>query len=66
MYEAYLAHHAEREGFERVWDLDDVDAAFGAITPLKYQQTLQLQGGSFFQIAGLHRLLTPIPVSLKS
>ena len=44
MYEAFLAHHQEREDFS-AFDLDDVDAAFSAITPLKYQQTLQLQGG---------------------
>lgn len=42
MYDQYLAHH-EASDFD-TYDLDDVDAAFSQITPLKYQQTLSLTG----------------------
>ena len=50
MYDAWLAHHGASE-FE-TWDLDDVDAAFGAIAPLKFQQTAFLTGGR-------HQLIQP-------
>lgn len=42
MYDQYLTRHATSD-FE-VFNLDDVDEAFSRITPLKYQQTLTLEG----------------------
>lgn len=42
MYDQYLSRHAAAD-FD-TWDLDDVDAAFGAASPVKFQQRVALTG----------------------
>lgn len=42
MYDAFLARQATSDF--HAFSLDDVDAAFGRATPLRYHQTLHLHG----------------------
>ncbi len=42
MYDQYVTRHAVSDF--AAFNLDDVDEAFARITPLKYQQTLTLEG----------------------
>ncbi len=44
MYDQYLSRHAAAD-FD-TWDLDDVDAAFGAASPVKFQQRVALTGAA--------------------
>ena len=42
LYDQFLSRRADAD-FD-AWDLDDVDAAFAAATPVKFQQRLALTG----------------------
>ena len=49
MYDQYLSRHAAAD-FD-TWDLDDVDAAFAAASPVKFQQRVALAGA--LHVSGL-------------